>query len=56
MHYRNKNRNQTEYDSDYDMDKKVEKAKNRVKMLNAHAELLNFFANVSDEESSEELG
>lgn len=36
------------------MEKKVEKAKNRAKMLNAHAELLNFFANVSDEESSDE--
>jgi hypothetical protein len=32
------------------MDKKVENAKNNANKLRAHAELLSFFANVSDED------
>ena len=39
-----------EYDSDFEADKKHEKAKNTAKVLNAHAELLNFFANISSDE------
>jgi hypothetical protein len=40
-----------EYDSNFDADKRVKKAKHTAQVLNAHAELLNFFANISDEDS-----
>jgi hypothetical protein len=47
-------RKANEYDSDFEADKKHEKAQKTAKMLNAHAELLNFFANISsDGEDSE---
>lgn len=36
------------------MDQKVEKAKTQAKVLTAHAELLNFFANASESESSDD--
>jgi|688.fasta_scaffold1055493_2 hypothetical protein len=40
-----------EYDNNFDAEKRVKKAKHTVLVLNAHAELLNFFANISDEDS-----
>jgi hypothetical protein len=51
------NRNQkqlTEYDSNYEVNKRMDNAKHNARMLEAHAELLDFIANVSDDSEEDD--
>jgi len=46
----------TEYDSNYEVNKRLDNAKLNARMLEAHAELLDFIANVSDGSDEEDDG